>query len=100
MVVQVVHTPSATYEVSGNGYVPEGEFRKSADSPATQPKADPELYGLLLACTVCNDAVKSEPQIWTIVGDHRRCLLSLAGKARLDKSQIEQHLPVWASFLL
>jgi len=64
MVVPGGSHSSATYEVSGNGYVPEGEFHKSADSPATEPKADPELYGLLLACTVCNDAVlKSEPQI-------------------------------------
>jgi len=41
------HTP-ATYEVSGSGYVPEGEFRKSADSPATEPKADPDCMALRL----------------------------------------------------
>ncbi len=96
MVVQVVHTPSAIYEVSGNGYVPEGEFYKSANSPVTEPKADRELYSLLLACTVCNDAVlKSEPpNLWKIVGDPTEgALLTLAGKARLDKSQMQQYLP-------
>jgi len=97
MVVQVV-PPSATYEVSGNGYVPEGEFRKSADSPATQPS---ELYGLLLqlapfATMLC---WSENLNIWTMWATHRRCPAFLAGKARLDKSQIE-HLPVWASFPL
>lgn len=39
--------------------------------------------------------LKSEPpNLWTIVGDPTEgALLTLAGKARLDKSQMEQHLP-------
>jgi len=70
MVVQVVQLLVQPMKSVASGYVPEGEFRKSADSPATEPKADPELYGLLLACTVCNDAVlKSEPPNR---GDYRR----------------------------
>ncbi|NJO75024.1 MAG: cation-translocating P-type ATPase [Leptolyngbyaceae cyanobacterium RM1_406_9] len=91
MVAQVVHTPSATYEVTGNGYTPEGEFVQPKDK-SQNPKASLELHTLLVACAVCNDAVlKSEPgNIWTIVGDPTEgALLTLAGKAQIYKAQIE-----------
>jgi len=38
MVVQVVHTPSATYEVSGSGYVPEGSFANRQTVQLLNPK--------------------------------------------------------------
>ncbi len=95
MVAQVVHTPGTTFEVSGTGYAPEGEFCRAEAGPIQDAKAEPELYTLLLSCVVCNDSfLKSEPpNHWTIVGDPTEgALLTLAGKAQLDKSQVGQRL--------
>ena len=99
MVAQAVQTASTAYTVTGQGYVPEGSFLK--DERPQDPEANPELYTLLLAGAVCNDAVlKCEPgNHWTIVGDPTEgALLTLAGKARLHKSQLEPHLPRVSEF--
>ncbi len=94
MVVQVVHTPSATYTVTGQGYVPEGEFLQ--EGQPEDPEADPELYTILLAATVCNDAMLQYEveRSWTVIGDPTEgALLTLAGKANLDKPQVEKYWP-------
>lgn len=99
MVAQVVRTASTVCTVTGQGYVPEGKFLK--DERPQEPEANPELSTLLLACAVCNDAVlKCESgNHWTIVGDPTEgALLTLAGKARLYKPQLEQHLPRVSEF--
>ncbi|MBD2104784.1 cation-translocating P-type ATPase [Leptolyngbya sp. FACHB-261] len=106
MVVQKVHTASTTFDVSGSGYTPEGQFQKveaaqANGGQAVEAKTDPELHSLLLACVVCNDAVlKSEPpNIWSVVGDPTEgALLTLAGKAQLDKSHVGQQLHRAAEF--
>jgi len=45
MVVQVVHTPSATYEVSGSGYVPEAVSNRQ-----TVQLLNPKQTELRFAC--------------------------------------------------
>jgi len=92
MVVQVVHTPSATYEVSGNGYVPERRVSQIGRQSATEPKADPELWlasGLHRLQRCCVEVRASK---YGCGRPTEGALLSLLSKARLDKSQIE-HAP-------
>ncbi|WP_045056583.1 cation-translocating P-type ATPase [Aliterella atlantica] len=99
MVAQVVRTAETVYTVTGQGYVPEGNFL-IGEHPQ-DPEANPELYTLLLAGAVCNDAVlKCESgNHWTIVGDPTEgALLTLAGKAQLYKPQLEPHLPRVSEF--
>ncbi|NJN87205.1 MAG: HAD-IC family P-type ATPase, partial [Leptolyngbyaceae cyanobacterium SL_7_1] len=96
MVAQVVHTPSVTYEVTGHGYAPAGEFIPVKGQLAQPSKVDLELHTLLLAGSVCNDAVlKSEPgNLWAIVGDPTEgALLTLAGKAQINQAHADQALP-------
>lgn len=54
MSVREVVTASATYTVSGQGYSPRGEVRD--DRGPTQVGDRPDLYALVEAMAVCNDA--------------------------------------------
>ncbi len=101
MVAQVIHTPSTTYNITGHGYEPKGELVPVNQEQAESLKADLELSALLLAGTACNDAtLRSEPgNIWTITGDSiEGALLTLAGKAQIDKSDVEQAFPRFGEF--
>jgi Ca2+-transporting ATPase len=88
MVVQSVFTPSHTIEVTGEGYAPVGMF-ESQTHQLLAAQEMPELQSLLLACVLCNDAIlQREDGQWTIMGDPTEgALLSLAGKAGLEKDQ-------------
>ncbi|MEB3232847.1 MAG: cation-transporting P-type ATPase, partial [Leptolyngbyaceae bacterium] len=90
MVVQDVHTGKASFQVTGEGYSPMGEFLVTGES--TSPQSHPTLMSLLLACTVCNDAtLNHEGSLWTILGDPTEgALLTLAGKGGLDKAMLTE----------
>jgi len=94
MVVQAVHVGQEFFRVTGEGYAPEGEFLQAAQQPVN-PVEQPDLYLLLLACTLCNDAyLQKEQGDWAIMGDPTEgALLSLAGKAEIRKDQWEHQLP-------
>lgn len=96
MVVQLVHTASDTFQVTGEGYAPIGEFT-IPNSQLKIPDATeyPELQTLLTACVVCNDALlQQEKQEWQILGDPTEgALLSLSGKAGLFKEVLTQQYP-------
>lgn len=112
MVVQVVETLQNTFEVTGEGYTPIGEFLDRQQQPV-DPQANLELKGLLIACVLCNDAtltqetqspgkqkkgklsrdrsslIKNE---WQIIGDPTEgALLSLAGKANLKQKDLNKY---------
>ncbi len=96
MVVQLLHTSSTSLRVTGEGYDPIGQFIPvSAGAQAINPQQQPELLKLLIACTVCNDAVlQKEAGQWAILGDPTEgALLSLAGKATLQKDDWDSKLP-------
>ncbi|HHP7243841.1 MAG TPA: cation-translocating P-type ATPase [Elainellaceae cyanobacterium] len=107
MVVQEVYSGDRPIRVTGEGYEPTGSFhRKQSASqigqasnpfPSDQivPREHPSLYLLLLACTVCNDAVlQKERGEWAILGDPTEgALLALAGKAEIEQNHYSYALP-------
>ncbi|HEY9302088.1 MAG TPA: cation-transporting P-type ATPase, partial [Phormidium sp.] len=101
MVVQQLATVNQKFQVTGEGYTPEGEFlleNKSVD--ATQY---PELQTLLIACVECNDAELqceannapgSSGGNWKILGDPTEgALLTLAGKGNFQKEHLDHQMP-------
>ncbi|PSB68407.1 magnesium-transporting ATPase [filamentous cyanobacterium CCP1] len=98
MVVQVVHPPSGSISVTGEGYSPEGDFQ--ANGKRLTAAEEPELKALLLACVLCNDAVlQKENGEWAILGDPTEgALLAVAGKANLRKDEQDQRFPRVAEF--
>ncbi|RAM49923.1 MAG: magnesium-transporting ATPase [Hapalosiphonaceae cyanobacterium JJU2] len=64
------------------------------------PDEYPELQTLLVACVLCNDAVLDyEQNQWEILGDPTEgALLSLAGKAGIEKTRFERLFPRVAEF--
>ncbi|MCL6434934.1 MAG: cation-transporting P-type ATPase [Leptolyngbyaceae cyanobacterium HOT.MB2.61] len=103
MVVQYVYTSSTSLHVTGEGYDPVGSFHPTSsatDSSPVTPQEQPELLNLLIACTICNDAVlQKEMGEWIILGDPTEgALLALAGKAGFQKDQWEDKFPRVAEF--
>ncbi len=92
MVVKEVETPGGVYQVTGEGYEPQGTFLNEEGQAIATPDFA-ELQALLVACTLCNDAIlkQSDPGEWVILGDPTEgALLSLAGKARLERRRLDQ----------
>jgi len=109
MVVQRVHTQNFAVRVTGEGYIPNGEFLDTTldrGNPADKAPLQgdlhkqPELQALLLACVLCNDAVlQSEAGDWRILGDPTEgALLALAGKAAIEQDQWSHRLPRLVEF--
>ncbi|MBD1937209.1 cation-translocating P-type ATPase [Microcoleus sp. FACHB-68] len=98
MVVQLAHTASQSFNVTGQGYAPIGDFK--IDNHTTEPEKYPELQILLIACVVCNDAfLQHEKDQWSILGDPTEgALLSFAGKAGINKDRWSQKIPRVAEF--
>ena len=99
MVVQAVYTPNCDLRVTGEGYIPTGEFQ-TTDSKTVETQTQPELQSLLMACLLCNDAVlQKENGDWAILGDPTEgALLAAAGKAGLFKHDREHLFPRVAEF--
>lgn len=98
MVVQAVYTNDKYFQVTGEGYAPSGEFQ--LNNQKITPEEHPELQALLIACALCNDSVlQHEEHQWKIMGDPTEgALLSLAGKAGVEKDQWNARLPRIAEF--
>jgi len=93
MVVRRAIAAQKTFLVSGEGYAPTGDFRTSESVLAEGQY--PELNLLLVAATICNDAILQQDNgQWTILGDPTEgALLSLAGKAGIFKETAVPQLP-------
>lgn len=93
MVVQAIQTEKYAFDVTGEGYAPTGEFQLAGQT--TKPEQHGELQNLLLACVLSNDAfLQRENGEWIILGDPTEgALLSLAGKASIEKDQWSNQLP-------
>ncbi len=98
MVVQRVDTLTQTYSVTGQGYVPEGEFQR--DGQAVSVEQTPELAWLLLSCALCNDAhLQHQEGEWAILGDPTEgALLVLAAKGGVDPEPSLHQYPRVAEF--
>ncbi|MEH2356476.1 cation-translocating P-type ATPase [Nostoc sp.] len=98
MVVQSVYTNDKTFRVTGEGYAPIGDFQ--LDGQKISLEASPEISALSVACAVCNDSVLQKEQgEWAILGDPTEgALVTLAGKAGIEKDQWNSKLPRVAEF--
>jgi P-type Ca2+ transporter type 2C len=94
MVVQAVQTFDSIFQVTGDGYMPSGEFLKEKQAMDPAQLTD-ELIAILSACVLCNDAVlQAEGGQWSILGDPTEgALLTVAGKAGIEKSSLGQQFP-------
>ena len=93
MTVRVLYVAGKSYEVSGEGYGPDGEVRfegKKLDAQRTAPLL--ELASVILGCN--NAHLVQEDGAWKIIGDPTEGALLTAGiKAGGDRERIEQELP-------
>ncbi|MBD2531467.1 cation-translocating P-type ATPase [Nostoc flagelliforme FACHB-838] len=98
MVVQSVYTNDKTFRVTGEGYAPTGDFQ--LDGRKISLDESPEISALSVACAVCNDSVLQKEQgEWAILGDPTEgALVTLAGKAGIEKDQWNSKLPRVAEF--
>lgn len=86
--------PTHTLQVTGSGYVPDGQFIK--ENSAASAADDPALQSLSIGALLCNDAQLKyeEAGVWRMVGDPTEgALLSLAYKAELDAHDMAQRYP-------
>ena len=96
MQVEELWTPERRVEVSGQGYAPQGALVSDAE-PVDLGRA-PDVLDLLRACVLCNDAHLVPPaaagEPWSGLGDPTElALLSVAGKAGLDKHELDRVYP-------
>ncbi|MBE8970764.1 cation-translocating P-type ATPase [Nostocales cyanobacterium LEGE 12452] len=98
MVVQSVFTNNKTFRVTGQGYTPTGDFQLNDRKISLEES--PEISALSVACAVCNDSVLQKEQgEWAILGDPTEgALVTLAGKAGIEKDQWNSKLPRVAEF--
>ncbi|TAF07801.1 MAG: cation-translocating P-type ATPase [Nostocales cyanobacterium] len=98
MVVQSVYTNQKTFRVTGEGYAPNGDFQ--LEGKKVDLNENPEISALLVACAVCNDSVlQQEAGEWVILGDPTEgALMTLAGKAAIEKDQWSSKLPRVSEF--
>ncbi|MFN6540924.1 MAG: cation-translocating P-type ATPase [Nostoc sp. EkiNYC01] len=98
MVVQSVFTNDKTFRVTGEGYAPTGDFLLNSEKISLEDS--PEISALSVACAVCNDSVlQKEKGEWAILGDPTEgALVTLAGKAGIEKEQWNSKLPRVSEF--
>ncbi len=90
MVVQKVVMVGESFQVTGEGYAPIGEFLDNT-SKGIQIVEYPALKALMSSCILCNDASlqQNEQNEWIILGDPTEgALISVAGKAGLEQMQL------------
>ncbi|MDD8027698.1 MAG: calcium-translocating P-type ATPase, SERCA-type [Acidobacteriota bacterium] len=89
MTVRAVVTARRTFQVTGTGYEPKGEFL--VNEAAVDPAAEPDLREALRAAVLCNGAALAEAGgRWSVVGDPTEgALLTCAAKAGWSKEALE-----------
>lgn len=92
MVVQAVHSTSDSFQVTGKGYAPEGEF--FLGDQTVNPQQYAEMRSLLSACILCNDSVlQKENGEWAILGDPTEgALVVVAAKGGIDRHDLTNRL--------
>jgi len=91
MVVQRVQTLDTQYDITGEGYTPEGQIL--VDGQAVEIESASALETLLMASAFCNDAsLNRSGSVWTILGDPTEgALLALAGKGGFHANKLNQN---------
>jgi len=93
MTVQRIYVNGKALKVTGVGYEPRGEF--FFEGKKLDPTKEKELYTLLKAATLCNDAkLEKKEGKWITKGDPTEgALVVAAAKAGLWKEEIEKEEP-------
>lgn len=93
IVVRRIMTPAGTYDVTGTGYIGEGDFLKAGQKADTSH--DPGLQQLLRAGVLCNNATYEKTgESLIITGDSTEVALLVAGaKAGMYKVLTEDICP-------
>ncbi|MCL2150402.1 MAG: cation-translocating P-type ATPase, partial [Dehalococcoidia bacterium] len=83
-----------TYEISGSGYVPEGDFLNSGQA-VKNAVASPALKRLLTIGALCNDThLVKEDGSWDVQGDPTEgALVVLAAKGGLSQDDLNREMP-------
>lgn len=91
MTVEKIYVNNVLLDVSGTGYAPTGQITLAGRQYGTTDKT----LGLLLKSAVlCNDARLLKNDHWELFGDPTEgCLLTLGGKANLQKESLEKEFP-------
>lgn len=95
MMVRSIWVNGSFMDVTGVGYNPEGDFK--VNDVGINPQDYPELIMALKIGTLCNSAElhQNAEKAWSIAGDPTEgALLSVAGKAKLFKQDLEQKNPI------
>lgn len=92
MTVRALWTAGTTYEVTGEGYGPQGTIRAKG---ATQPGRGDPLRELLTVFVGCNGAsLAQQDGAWNVVGDPTEgALLTVGAKLPLSAGDIERESP-------
>lgn len=93
MTVQSLFHAGQYFDVSGIGYAPEGYFTHNDDK--IDPNSVPGLNKMIYSTVLCNGAqLVKEGNTFKIVGDPTEgALLTMAGKAGMDKKNLEKQFP-------
>ncbi|MFH1640293.1 MAG: HAD-IC family P-type ATPase, partial [Chloroflexota bacterium] len=94
MTVQRLYVNGQWIEVTGEGYLPQGEFRR--DGQIVNPESEPSLILLLRVGALCNDALLTgeDSECCDIFGDPTEgALLVAAAKAGMNKEKLERTFP-------
>ena len=93
MSVELVYAEGRLFDVTGNGYRPEGQFYEQGRG--VDPKDEAALLQLLRAAALCTSArLQQRDGTWIVLGDPTEgALLVAAAKAGLWKEALEDALP-------
>ncbi|MBL7126487.1 MAG: HAD-IC family P-type ATPase [Dehalococcoidales bacterium] len=95
MTVQRLYLDGQTIEITGEGYVPRGEFRR--DGQLIDPQNEPPVNLMLRISALCNDSFltrKDNDECCDIYGDPTEgALLVAATKAGMNKEKLEKAYP-------
>lgn len=93
MTVKEVYADNRIIEVTGTGYVPDGQFLYQGEVFNFNPQST--LYKLLEAGVLCNDTYLSLTEnVWSVKGDPTEgALVVLAAKADIDKTELNSRFP-------
>ncbi len=98
MTVQQIYAGGQHFSISGGGYGPRGELRRSHHDSPEEPWEDglpPAVEDCLVAGVLCNDSqVKQEAEDWVVVGDPTEgALITAATKVGLSQAGLAAAKP-------
>jgi Ca2+-transporting ATPase len=95
MTVRVLYIAGQTFEITGEGYGPEGEVSVAGiAADERQTKLLRELANNLIGCNNAHLALENGQ--WKVIGDPTEgAMLSAGHKAGVTEEQIEHEMPMW-----